>query len=172
MHAICIDDKSFVQLQRHTFNRNRVTSETKSSYTVYKVKQSDYRKRRKTSPNFIDEMADKSCNSSTSVLNRQKLSSAHRKWISLVHSPSIRTSFFWGSSSCCIFYSGASFHPVKGKLSLRKQQSLPHLEKILQEVAWYCRGPQLGSKFQISLPSSSNLTISKSVSSWSRPVYH
>ena len=42
MHDICISDKLFVQLQRHTSNRNGVTSTTKSSYTVYKVMQSDY----------------------------------------------------------------------------------------------------------------------------------
>ena len=69
MHAIRISDKSFVQLQRHMFNRNGVTSRTKFSYTGYQVIQSDYRK-------------------------TKKLSSAHRKRISLVHSPSIRTSFF------------------------------------------------------------------------------
>ena len=42
MHAIRISDKSFVQLQRHTFNRNGVTSRTKFSY-IYSV--SSYTKR-------------------------------------------------------------------------------------------------------------------------------
>ena len=147
MHAICISDKSFVQLQRHTFNRNGVTSRTKFSYTGYQAIQSDYRK-------------------------TKKLSSAHRKRISLVHSPSIRTSFFWGSSLCCIFYTGASFCPMKGKLSLRKQQILSPLVKNVQKVVWYCHCPQVGSKFQKLLLSSLNLTISKSISSWSRPFYY
>ena len=32
--CICIIDTSFVQLERHTFNRNGVTSKTKFSYMV------------------------------------------------------------------------------------------------------------------------------------------
>ena len=78
MHAICITDKSFVQLVQHTFNRNRVTSKTKFSYMMlYKV----ITEKRKMSPDY---MAAKTCNSSTSVWNRQKLSFAHRKQISLI----------------------------------------------------------------------------------------
>ena len=44
-------------------------------------------------------------------------------------------------------YTGASFCHVKGKLSLRKQQILPHLVKNMQDVAGYCCGPQLGREF-------------------------
>ena len=67
MHAICISDKSFVQLERHTFNRNRVMSKTRFTYMVlYKV----ITEKRKTSPDY---MADKTRNSSTYVWNRQKL---------------------------------------------------------------------------------------------------
>ena len=70
------------------------------------------------------------------------MSFAHRKRISLVHSPSISKPFFCGISA-------ASFRHVKGKLSLslRKQQILPHLVKDLQDVAGYSCGPQLGSEF-------------------------
>ena len=74
MHAICIPDTSFVQLERHTFNRNRVTSKTNFSYMVLCTVITE---KRKTSPDY---MADKTY-SLTFVWNRQKLSYAHRKRI-------------------------------------------------------------------------------------------
>ena len=66
-------------------------------------------------PDYIDGIADKTCNSSTSVQNRQKMSFAHRNgsiWF-IVQASENQSSV----EALHAVYTGASRH-VKGKLSL------------------------------------------------------
>ena len=121
---------------------------------------------------FSDKMVDATCNSLSSVWEQADAGLCTQKMDLLgsqskQQNASLLVKFCWWT---CIFYIGACFCHVKGNLSHRKQQTAPHLVKNLQDVSWYCCGPRLSSKFQES--STSNLTVSELVSSWSRPVYH
>ena len=67
-------------------------------------------------PDYIDGIADKTCNSSTPVQNRQKMSFAHRNgslWF-IVQASENHSSV----EALHAVYTGASSHHVKGKLSL------------------------------------------------------
>lgn len=122
MHAMSISDKSFLHLQWQTFNRNGLMSKTNFNYTkLYEVITV---KERETSPALIDKMADKTCDSSSPVWNRQKPGSPHKKG-SFGFTVQAAVRFFLWSSLCCIFYTGTSF--ATGRVI------------SLAESSWLCR---------------------------------
>ena len=134
-HAISISGKSFLHLQWHTFNRKGLTSKTNFNYTkLYEVITV---KERETSPALIDKMADKTCDSSSPVWNRQTLGSPHKNG-SFGFTVQAAVRFFSVKLSLLYFLHWCFFCHSKGNLPCRKQLIVP--------LWWKTCTRRLGSK--------------------------